>query len=182
MLKALSGVVQAPKPLAFCEDVDVIGQPFIVVEFVDGVSITTALPPAYDVSVATLDTIGEELIDGIAAAHRLDWQTLPLRQPSAPPQDYVIRQLERWAAARRKAAVRDLPLIEELAKWLAGRIPVARAAGVLHGDFHLDNTLFAADRPRLGAIIDWELATVGDPMADVGLMLAFWGERPIEAP
>lgn len=182
MLTAVSGAVRMPKPLAICEDTDVIGQPFIVVEFVEGVSITTSLPNSYERSADTLNTLGTELIDGIAAAHRLDWQSLPLRQPSAPPQDYVIRQIERWTAVRRKDAVRDLPLVEELAKWLIDRVPRVRAAGVLHGDFHLDNTLFALDRPVLAAIIDWELATVGDPMADVGLMLAFWGDRLVESP
>ncbi|MCC5810896.1 MAG: phosphotransferase family protein [Ectothiorhodospiraceae bacterium] len=182
MLTAVSDTVRVPKPLAICEDPGVIGQPFIVVDFVDGVSITTSLPPAYEVSAETLNTIGVELIEGIAAAHRLDWRALPLRQPSRSPQDYVIRQIERWTAVRRKDAVRDLPLVEELANWLTERVPKARAAGVLHGDFHLDNTLFAPDRPALAAIIDWELATIGDPMADVGLLLAFWGERLVDSP
>lgn len=182
MLTAVCDSVRVPKPLAICEDSEVMGQPFIVVDFVDGVSITTSLPSAYEVSVETLNSIGVQLIDGIAAAHILEWRTLPLRRPSAPPQDYVIRQIERWVAVRRKDTARELPLMEELAKWLNARVPKTRAIGVLHGDFHLDNTLFAPDRPVLAAIIDWELATIGDPMADVGLMLAFWGERLVDSP
>ncbi len=182
MLAAVCDSVRVPKPLAICEDPEVIGQPFIVVDFVDGVSITTSLPSAYEVSPETLNSIGVQLIDGIAAVHTLDWRALPLRQPSAPPQDYVIRQIERWVAVRRKDAVRELPLVEELANWLNARVPKTRATGVLHGDFHLDNTLFVTDRPVLSAIIDWELATIGDPMADIGLMLAFWGERLVDSP
>ena len=182
MLQAIAGEVRVPRPLAQCDDTDVVGQPFIVVEFVDGVAITTELPAAYTRDAQTLDRVGAALVDGIAAAHRLDWRALPVRRPSAPPEDYVPRQIERWVAARRKDAVRELPLVERVATWLQSRIPEARASGVLHGDFHLDNTLFDRSAPELAAIIDWELATLGDPMADLGLMLAFWGERAVEAP
>lgn len=182
MLQAIHEQVRVPRPLAQCDDTDVVGQPFIVVEFVDGVAITTELPDTYAHDAQTLGRVGEALVDGIAAAHRLDWKSLPVRRPSAPPADYVPRQVERWVAARRRDAVRELPLVERIAHWLESNMPKTRAAGVLHGDFHLDNTLFARDAPRLEAIIDWELATLGDPMADLGLMLAFWGDRDTEAP
>ena len=182
MLQAICGQVRVPRPLAQCDDTEVVGQPFIVVEFIDGVSITSDLPDAYPRDAQTLGRVGEALVDAIAAAHRLDWEVLPVRRPSAPPADYVPRQLERWVAARRRDAVRELPLVERIARWLESNMPKTRAAGVLHGDFHLDNTLFARDAPRLEAIIDWELATLGDPMADLGLMLAFWGDRDVDAP
>ena len=72
--------------------------------------------------------------------------------------------------------------MEELGRWLLARLPAGRPVGITHGGFHLDNTLFRHARPALAAIIDWELATVGDPLTDLGLMLAFWGPRRVESP
>ncbi len=182
MLCAIADEVPVPKPLAHCDDTDVIGQPFIVVEHIDGIAISTELPGDYSADTETLNRLGEQMIDGIAAAHRLDWQILPLRRPSGEPADYVPRQIERWLSVRRRDSVRDLPLIAALAAWLEANLPAHRAGSVMHGDFHLDNTLFATEQPELRAIIDWELATLGDPMSDLGLMLAFWGERDVESP
>jgi aminoglycoside phosphotransferase (APT) family kinase protein len=174
MLQALAGHARVPRPLGFCDDASIIGQPFLVVEFVDGVAITAELPGAYARDAATLDRIGEELVDGIAAVHSLDWRALGLEGP-ADPAAYVRKQVERWLKVRSEDAVRELPLVEEIGRWLLARLPAAPRAAVMHGDFHLDNTLFRRDAPALAAIIDWELATIGDPLSDLGLLLAFWG-------
>ncbi|MCU0974768.1 MAG: phosphotransferase family protein [Steroidobacteraceae bacterium] len=181
MLLALAGHARVPRALGFCEDASVIGQPFLVVEFVDGVAITRDLPAAYAEGAETLSRIGEELVDGIAAVHALDWRALGLEGPSNPAA-YVQKQVERWLKARAGEAVRDLPLVEEIGRWLLERLPAAPRAAVMHGDFHLDNTLFRRDAPALAAIIDWELSTVGDPLSDLGLMLAFWGPRQVDPP
>jgi aminoglycoside phosphotransferase (APT) family kinase protein len=181
MLQALEGRARVPRPLGFCDDVSVIGQPFAIVEFVDGVAITGELPPAYAQYAATLNRMGEELVDGIAAVHALDWTTLGLEGPSSP-ETYVRKQVERWLKVRAEDAVRDLPLVEEIGRWLLARLPAAPRAAVMHGDFHLDNTLFRRDAPALAAIIDWELATIGDPLTDLALMLAFWGPRAVDPP
>jgi aminoglycoside phosphotransferase (APT) family kinase protein len=181
MLRALAGKAPVPKALGFCEDTSVLGQPFAVVEHVSGVSLTTRLPAAYESSVATVATLGHELIDAIAKVHALDWQTLPID----PPRDadgFLQRQIERWLKARAAEGVRDLPLLEPIGRWLLDELPAPAPARVVHGDYHLDNTLFRTDRPELAAIIDWELATIGDPLTDLGLLLAFWGPRPIDPP
>ncbi|HAN27876.1 MAG TPA: phosphotransferase family protein, partial [Haliea salexigens] len=78
--------------------------------------------------------------------------------------------------------VRDLPLLDELAVWLLNNIPESGPVGLIHGDYHLDNTLSHPDRPGLAAVIDWELATIGDPLADLGLFLMFWGPRELDPP
>jgi aminoglycoside phosphotransferase (APT) family kinase protein len=128
-----------------------------------------------------LDRLGHELTDAIAEVHRLDWRGLGMRAPD-PASDYLAREIDRWLQVRAAARVRDLPLVEELGAWLRRNKPRRTHEALIHGDYHLDNTLFARDEPRLAAIIDWELSTVGDPVADLALMLMFWGPRTLDPP
>ncbi len=181
MLQALAGRARVPRLLAFCEDASVIGQPFAVVQHVAGHAISTALPPSYPPGAGTLDRLGEELVDAIAEVHTLDPCELGLEVGDGASQ-YVVRQVERWRDLRAAQSVRELPLVGSLADWLLSRLPPSPRLAVMHGDYHLDNTLCHPQQPALSAIIDWELSTVGNPLADVALMLAFWGERKVDAP
>lgn len=180
-LQALAGRARVPALLAFCEDASVIGQPFAVVQQVPGHAISTALPASYPPGAATLNRLGEELVDAIAEVHRLDPRELGLEAGDGASQ-YLARQVERWRDLRVAQSVRPLPLIGSLADWLLSSLPPAPRLAVMHGDYHLDNTLCHPQQPVLSAIIDWELSTVGNPLADVALMLAFWGERKLAAP
>ena len=92
------------------------------------------------------------------------------------------RQIERWLAVRREHQVRELPALFALGEWLGAHVPEAGLPAVIHGDYHLDNTLASPHEPEILAIIDWELATVGDPYMDVALMLMFWGEYRTQQP
>ena len=181
MLQSLHGRAAVPRALGFCDDASVLGQPFLLVEHIDGVSITTELPAAYARNSATLESLGTGLVDGIAAVHAIDWREVGIDAP-AGADTFLEKQLERWLKVRAADPVRELPLLEQVANWLRQHLPAARNVSIAHGDFHLDNTLFRRDRPELAAIIDWELATVGDPLTDLGLMLAFWGPRRVESP
>jgi len=87
---------------------------------------------------------------------------------------FVPRQIERWRAVRAEAAVRDLPLIEDLGRWLSDNAPTPEAVRIGHCDYHLDNVLMAPSRPQVSAILDWEMATFADPLVDLGLVTAFW--------
>jgi aminoglycoside phosphotransferase (APT) family kinase protein len=182
VLRALADSdVPAPHPVAFCEDADVTGAPFLVMEHVDGVSITDRLPAAYDADPAAVGRLGEEMVDGLAALHRLDWKAVGLADFGRPEQ-FLERQVPRWRSQYETHAVRDLPRFGEVADWLERHGPAQWTPGLMHGDFHLDNCLVSPREPRLLAIIDWELATIGDPLLDVGLSLAFWGSRPVDPP
>ncbi|MGL6223104.1 MAG: phosphotransferase family protein [Steroidobacteraceae bacterium] len=178
-LSALAGRARVPTAIAFCEDTAILGQPFLVAEFIEGVAISTELPASYPRNGDTLSRIGEELIDAIAAVHALDCRELGLEVPRGESA-YVSRQIERWMRARATDAVRELPMFTETGRWLLAHCPTVAPTALIHGDFHLDNSLFQQDATRLAAIIDWELATIGDPLADLGLALAFWGPRPVE--
>jgi aminoglycoside phosphotransferase (APT) family kinase protein len=182
VLRALADTdVPSPRPMAFCDDAEVTGAPFLVMEHVEGVSITDRLPAGYEPGPAPVARLGEEMVDGLAALHRLDWQAAGLAD-FGRPEHFLERQVPRWTRQYESHAVRDLPRFARLGEWLEAHRPAEWSPGLMHGDFHLDNCLFSAREPRLLAIIDWELATVGDPLLDVGLALAFWGSRPIDPP
>lgn len=182
VLRALAETeVPAPRPVAFCDDQDVTGAPFLVMEHVDGVSITDRLPADYEPGAGSVRRLGEEMVDGLAALHRLDWQAAGLGDFGRPEQ-FLERQVSRWTKQYESHAVRDLPRFAQVGEWLEAKRPAQWTAGLMHGDFHLDNCLYSPTEPRLMAIIDWELATIGDPLLDLGLALAFWGSRPIDPP
>lgn len=180
VLRALAGHAPVPRALALCDDATLLGQPFILTGFVPGTAITTTLPATYTPGGATLQAIGESLVDGLACVHNVDWTTTGLE--ASAPHDYVPRQVERFLKARATDRVRELPQLEAVGRWLLDHLPAERHARIIHGDYHLDNTLFDPATPRLAAIIDWELSTVGDPLADLALMLAFWGPRQVDPP
>lgn len=181
MLRALQGHVKVPRALGLCEDASILGQAFSIIEHVDGIAITDTLPPAYPDGADTLNRIGEQLVDELAKLHSAPWQNMGLRRPT-DPDDYVLKQIRRWRKVRAEEKARDLPLIEQLAIWLLEHRPAPPPACVMHGDFHLDNTLFSRTDVALAAIIDWELASIGNPYADLALMLVFWGPRSVEPP
>lgn len=179
VLSTLSGAVPAPRPMAFCDDPAIIGVPFALFSFLPGVAITTHLPDSYLEDAGAVSRIGEALVDALATLHRVE-PAAPGLPGGAADDGFLTRQIQRWVGIRRSDTVRDLPLLETLADVLTERQPRHGQRAVLHGDYHLDNTLFFEDRPVLSGIIDWELATVGDPLCDLGLVLAFWGPRLVQ--
>lgn len=181
VLRAIQGHVKAPKVMGWCDDTAVIGRPFLLVSHVDGVAITDTLPPAYADRADSVNRLGEDLIDELAAIHRAPWRDIGLEK-FGNPDNFLQRQITRWQSVRAEAPVRELPALQELGDWLLRNIPAGGPVGLVHGDYHLDNTLSYTDRPGLAAVIDWELATIGDPLADLGLFLMFWGPRDLDPP
>lgn len=180
VMQALQGHVAVPRVLAWCEDSEVIGRPFALVEHVDGLSITDTLPASYK-GVDAVNSLGLQLTDQLAAIALAPWRELGL-DGIGNPDNFLRRQVERWQQVRRQSAVRDLPEMEAIGQWLLANLPAAGPCGVVHGDYHLDNTLCSADEPQLLAVIDWEMATIGDPLTDLGLFLMFWGPRRVAPP
>jgi aminoglycoside phosphotransferase (APT) family kinase protein len=175
VMRALHGHVPVPQAVAWCEDPSVIGRPFALVEHIAGVSISDKLPPVYD-GVAAVNALGEQLTDALAALATAPWADLGLAD-FGNPENFLLRQIDRWLTVRAGSSVRALPRIEDLGQWLRDNLPREAPVGVVHGDFHLDNTLCAPDRPELLAVIDWEMASIGDPLTDLGLFLMFWGNQ-----
>jgi len=167
--------VRTPRVLATCDDESVIGAPFYVMELVEGDVLTAELPAAIDGEGARA-RIGEELVDALVELHAVDWRACGL-EAYGKPTGYLDRQLRRFGGLWEHNRTRELPVLDRVTAWLAERKPSSPEATIVHGDYRLGNTMFAPGAPpRLTAIFDWELATIGDPLADVGYLVATWAQ------
>jgi aminoglycoside phosphotransferase (APT) family kinase protein len=166
-------LVRTPRVLATCDDPGVIGAPFYVMEEVEGDVITTVLPPALD-NPEQRTHIADELIDSLVELHGVDWTTVGL-EGFGKPTGYLERQLRRFNGLWEHNKTREIPEFEQVAGWLAANLPESPPATIVHGDYRLGNVMLAPATPaRLVAILDWEMATIGDPLADVGYMMIHW--------
>ncbi len=166
----------APRPYALCEDPSVIGAPFYVMERRHGLVIRTAVPPEVGEDPACRRRVSAAVVDTLAALHAVDWAAAGLAGLGRPA-GFVERQVRGWAERYERARTRDIPAIRDLAGWLAERIPPSPAPVLLHNDYKLDNLLLdRADPGRVVAVLDWEMATLGDPLVDLGLLLCYWAD------
>jgi aminoglycoside phosphotransferase (APT) family kinase protein len=174
LLRAIADTpARVPRVLAVCDDELVIGAPFYVMERVEGEVITDSLPGALD-DVAERAAIADELIDALVEVHAVDWRACGL-EGFGKPTGYLERQLRRFGGLWEINRTRELPGVERVGAWLARNMPESDPATIVHGDYRLGNTMFASEPPaRLVAIFDWEMATIGDPLADVGYMCMLW--------
>ena len=165
--------VRVPKVLAVCPSAEVIGAPFYVMEQVQGEVITDSIPAALD-NLEQRGRIADQLIDALVELHSVDWMAVGL-EGFGRPSGYLERQLRRFTGLWEHNRTREIPEVEQLHDWLANNMPQSPPATIVHGDYRLGNTMFAAEAPaRLVAIFDWEMATIGDPLADLGYMVMHW--------
>lgn len=168
--------VPVPGPILLCADTAILGAPFYLMERVPGVVIRSKLPPAFAAEEASRRGLGEALVDTLAALHAVDWQAVGLGD-FGKPQGYLERQLRRWTGQLDASRTRPLPDLDAVTQWLLANLPESPAATIVHGDYRLDNAMFAPEPPaRVLAVMDWEMATLGDPLADLGYLLSFWRE------
>jgi aminoglycoside phosphotransferase (APT) family kinase protein len=176
LLRALAGTpARVPPVLAVCDDPSTIGSPFYVMERIPGEVIVTSIPDALD-SPQERRRIAEELIDALAEIHAVDWQAAGL-EGFGKPTGYLERQLRRFTGLWELNKTREIPAVERVGAWLAQNMPRSGPATIVHGDFRLGNTIYDAQAPaRLRAVLDWEMATIGDPLADIGYLCMMWTE------
>jgi aminoglycoside phosphotransferase (APT) family kinase protein len=175
--------VPVPRTLAFCDDEDVIGARFYLMDFVEGRVLRTR-EDAGDITLEQARGLSEALAGALAAIHTVDLKAVGL-DDFGRPSGYMERQLTRWGkqwdgsqeAIRATGNTRDLPEYDRLVARLAERMPADAAARLVHGDFRLDNALARLEpRPEIAAVVDWEMSTLGDPLSDLGLTLVYWAE------
>jgi aminoglycoside phosphotransferase (APT) family kinase protein len=166
---------RVPDVLAVGEDPATIGAPFYVMERIEGDVIVTNLPPALD-TPAERRGIGEQLIESLVEIHAVDWRAAGL-EGFGKPTGYLERQLRRFLGLWELNKTREIAAVESVGSWLAEHLPSSPAATIVHGDYRLGNTIFATEAPaRLEAVLDWEMATIGDPLADLGYLCMMWTE------
>jgi aminoglycoside phosphotransferase (APT) family kinase protein len=177
--KVVSALGPTAVPVApivgLCEDESVNGAPFYVMEFVEG-PILRGLAEAEEFPVeAERRAIGERVADTLVDIHAVDPDAVGLGDLGRK-EDYVARQLRRWQGQWEKSKTRELPAIDAVHERLAARIPEQGPATIVHGDYRLDNMILTP-AGKVAAVVDWELCTLGDPLADVGLLMVYWPER-----
>jgi aminoglycoside phosphotransferase (APT) family kinase protein len=167
--------VPVPPAVASCADPEVTGAPFYVMGFVDG-EVLRDDEDGRRLAPGAADRAADSLIDTQLAFHAVDPDAVGLGGLSRHRHGYVERQLHRWRAQVEKAKVRDLPLLDELHDRLAHSVPAdSGPAGLAHGDYRFDNTILGADH-TVAAVLDWELCTIGDPVADFAWSLLYWSD------
>ncbi len=168
--------VPVPRTFAFCDDEAVNGAPFYVMERVIGQIPRTAEEMAR-ISPEDAAACSRELIDVLARIHAVDYEAVGLGD-FGHPEGFLERQVRRWGEQWERSKAAELPAIDELARRLRAALPQSGPPSIVHGDYRLDNTMLAPDDPtRIVAVLDWEMATLGDPLADVGLFLLYWAQN-----
>ncbi len=169
--------VPVPKMLHFCSDPEVLGQPFYVMERVEGHIVTTALPPGYADTAALRAQLSNGLVDVLARLHTVDYAAAGLGE-FGRPDGYLARQVSRWGKQWDATRIDGLDQVDALAADLASSMPDTQRFSVVHGDYRLDNTmLHPTEVGQVNAVLDWEMSTLGDPLADLGILLVYWAQE-----
>ena len=167
--------IRVPPILAVCEDSDVLGAPFYVMEFLPGDVLTTSLPEGLE-SPAARRRLGEDLVDTLVEIHAADVGS-PGLAGFLRPGSYLERQVRRFSQLWEINRTRDVPAVDEAGRWLGAHLPEPLPPAVVHGDYRLGNVMVAQGRPdRIVAVLDWEMGAIGDPRADLGYLLATYSE------
>jgi aminoglycoside phosphotransferase (APT) family kinase protein len=169
VLRALAGKARVPKVHAVCEADAVIGAPFYVMELIEGDVITDQVPEGLD-----RRGVAESLVDALVELHALDWRAAGLSE-IGKPDGYLERQVRRFQGIWEHNKTREIPAVELVGAWLADSLPASPAPTLVHGDYRLGNAVVRGS--KVVAILDWEMATLGDPLADLGYLCATWSDR-----
>lgn len=175
VMKALAdggSVVPVPVPFEMCDDESYIGAPFYLMSYVEGVVVRGGVPKQFD-TPEHKRIIGEELVDRLADIHLVDWRAIGLESMARKPDEFLVRNVNRMQQLYDAVRHRDVPEIDEVGSWLKEHTPLQRDVSLTHGDYKLDNVMLGRDEPRIVAVVDWEISTIGDPMVDLGWMLYF---------
>ena len=165
--------VPVPTVVGLCDDDSVNGAPFYVMDWVDG-PILRSQAEAEVFSPEERAEMGRRVVETLVAIHAVDPDSVGLGD-LGKKSDYAARQLHRWQGQWEKSKIDELPIVEEVHRRLSERVPPQRDTAIVHGDYRLDNMILTPSG-EVAAVVDWELSTLGDPMADVGMLIVYWAE------
>jgi len=180
VISALEGTkVPVPHAIALCEDLAVNDAPFYVMSFVRGLVPNDPAVVKERFDEKTLQRIGEHLIDTLAELHSIDPASVGLGD-FGKAQGFIARQVKRFTGQIEQSKTREVPELEELSRRLSASIPAESDGAIVHGDYRLDNCVLGDDG-RIAAVLDWEMATLGDPLADLGMQIMYWADNSPDA-
>jgi aminoglycoside phosphotransferase (APT) family kinase protein len=168
-----STVVPVAEALGLCSDEVVTDRPFYVMSFVDGHILRTDLD-ADLLSISARETASQSIVDVLADLHELDVDAVGLGELGKRT-GYIERQLKRWHTQFTQSKLREVPIVDDIFEKLSARIPIQQGVSIVHGDYRLDNAIVDTDG-HIRAVLDWEICTLGDPLADLGLLMVYWPE------
>jgi aminoglycoside phosphotransferase (APT) family kinase protein len=164
----------APQALLFCDDLGVLGAPFYLMEPIRGLIIRRDAPAGVSLPPQTARRLSEAFLDGLARLHQLDYAAIGLGD-LGKPQGYLARQVKGWMERYHNSRTHHLAEVERIGSWLGQRMPVGQPAALIHNDYKYDNVVLdPGDPTRIVGVLDWEMCTLGDPLADLGTTLAYW--------
>jgi aminoglycoside phosphotransferase (APT) family kinase protein len=176
VLSRLHSVYPAPAALLYCDDIAVLGAPFYLMERIHGVILRRDLPQGLQITPERVRQMNEAFIDNLARLHGLDYAAIGLGD-LGKPEGYLERQVRGWIERYEGSKTHDLPEVQRISAWVKEHMPPQRAATLIHNDYKYDNmVLDAADITSVKGVLDWEMCTIGDPLADLGTAIAYWVE------
>jgi len=166
----------APEVLFYCDDDAVLGAPFYVMEPVTGIILRRDPPAGLEFSPAVARSVCESFVDNLARLHSIDYGAIGLGD-FGKPQGYVERQVRGWIERYHGSKTDEIPEVEKLSEWMQQNLPGSSSATLIHNDYKFDNVvLHPGDLTKIIGVLDWEMCTLGDPLSDLGSVLAYWVE------
>jgi len=166
----------APEVLIFCDDDSILGAPFYIMQPIHGIILRKHLPPELQLSPEKARRLDESLIDKLICLHQVDYVAAGLAELGKPG-GYLARQVRGWIERYHGSKTHDYPEVEEISRWLEQNLPATQSAALIHNDYKFDNVILeAGDITKIAGVLDWEMCTIGDPLADLGTTLAYWAD------
>lgn len=176
VLSRLHEVYPAPRALLYCDDAEILGAPFYLMERIHGIVLRRKLPAGLEISSEKARQLDESFIDTLARLHALDYSAIGLGD-LGKPEGYLARQVKGWIERYHGSKTHDLPEVEHLSTWLNQHLPAQSNASLIHNDYKFDNMVLDADDiTQVKGVLDWEMCTLGDPLSDLGTAIAYWVE------
>ncbi len=166
----------APEVLLYCEDESVLGAPFYLMEPIEGIILRNQLPEGLNLAPETVRQLSESFLDNLVSLHHVDYGAAGL-DDLGRPQGYLERQVRGWIERYHGSRTHDYPEVEKIATWMQEHLPASSAVSLIHNDYKYDNVILDEKNiTRIKGVLDWEMCTIGDPLADLGTTLAYWLE------
>ncbi|MFP7299398.1 phosphotransferase family protein [Neobacillus niacini] len=164
-----------PKPILFSKQEEIVGSPFFIMERKNGIVVDTSFPEGILVTKELCQRLSEVMVNKLVELHGIDYTETGLGGISKPV-GFTERQVHSWIGRYERVKTTEVPAFETLKKWLAGSIPVQPASTVIHYDYKFNNAMFNEELSEMAGLFDWEMTTVGDPLADLGVAMSYWNQ------